>query len=55
LQTQADFSCYEEEGEEQKSSDQQLSLHSLSTEEEQFTFNIETSESNQQLQYNELD
>jgi hypothetical protein len=41
--------------EERRGSYQQLSLHFLSTEEEQFTFSIETSESNQQLQYSQLD
>jgi hypothetical protein len=38
-----------------KSLDQQLSLHSPSTEEEQFTFSIETSHGNQQLQHSQLD
>jgi hypothetical protein len=48
LQTKADFSRYEEEGEEKKVLDQQLSLYFHLTEEEQSTFNIDISEGNKQ-------
>jgi hypothetical protein len=51
LQTKADFSRYEKEGEEQKVSDQQLSLYFHLTEEEQSTFNIDISEGNKQQDF----
>jgi hypothetical protein len=48
LQTKVDFSIYEEEGEKQKVSDQQLSLYFHLTEVEQSTSNTEISEGIQQ-------
>jgi hypothetical protein len=49
LQTKADFNSYEEEGEEQKVSDQQLSLYFHLTEEEHSTFNIDIEGNKQQV------
>jgi hypothetical protein len=51
LQTEADFSRYEEEGEERKISDQQLSLYFHLIEEEQSTFSIDISEDNKQQNF----
>jgi len=55
LQTKADYSIYEEEGDELKSIDQQFILYVSTTKIEQFIVNYEISESTQQLQYSQLE
>jgi hypothetical protein len=55
LQTKADYNRYLREGDKPKSYDQQSFLYDSLTEDEQSVFSIETSESNQQLQYSQLD